>query len=48
MENFKCSVFKMRKIKEHDKKFIENLMNQNPDIRYTAKKLKSELMKNFK
>ena len=47
MENVKCSGFKSRKLKEHHKQFIENLMNQNPNTRSTAKKLKSDLMKNF-
>ena len=29
MENVECSGFKRKKLKEHHKQFIENLMNQN-------------------
>ena len=46
-QNIKNSGLRKRKIKERHKQFIENLMNQNPSVRYTARRLKSELMNNF-
>ena len=46
-QNIKNSGLRKRKIKEHHKQFIENLMNQNPSVRYTANKIKSRLINNF-
>ena len=37
----------LRKIKEHHKQLIENLMNRKPSVRYTANKIKSRLINNF-
>ena len=48
-QNIKNSGFRKRKIKikDHHKQFIENLMNQNPSVRYTANKIKSRLINIF-
>ena len=46
-QNIKNSVLRKRKIKEHHKLFIENLMNLNPIVRYTANKIKTSLINNL-
>ena len=46
-QNIKYFGLRKRKIKEHLKQFIGNLMNQNPSVRYTSNKIKSELINNF-
>ena len=46
-QNIKNSGFRKIKIKDHHNQFIENLMNQNPSVRYTANKIKSRLINIF-